>query len=99
MCFLPYKKIASVTQFDSKGHLGSVWISVQQLVGDDIWHCLCLSGVVVHDWSYCAVEFTNYGRPHWSIDNYRLFNYLSDFAENWLDGVFLCQNDTREILS
>ena len=29
-------------------------------VGDSIWYCLCLFGVVVHDWS-CAVEFTNYG--------------------------------------
>jgi len=24
---------------------------------------------------------------HWGIDNYRLFDYLSDFAENWLEGV------------
>jgi len=22
------------------------------------------------------------GGPHWGIDNYRPFNYLSDFAEN-----------------
>ena len=29
-----------------------------------------------------AVEFTNYGGPSWGIDNYRLSNYLSDFAEN-----------------
>jgi len=40
-------------------------------------------GFVVHDWS-CAVELTNYRGPHWAIDNYRPFNYLSDFAGNWL---------------
>jgi len=34
------------------------------------------------DWSW-AVEFTSYGGPHWGIDNYRPFNYPSDFAENW----------------
>jgi len=30
------------------------------------------------------------GGPHWCIDNYRLFNYLSDFAGNWLIGVYVC---------
>jgi len=39
-------------------------------------------GICVHDWS-CSVEFTNYGGPHWCIDNHRWFNYLSDFAVNW----------------
>jgi len=39
------------------------------------------------------------GGPHWGIDNYRLFNYLSYFAENWLKGVYMCQDDTREIIS
>jgi len=33
------------------------------------------------------------------IDNYRLFKYLSDFAENWLKGVYMCQNGTCEIIS
>ena len=43
---------------------------------------------------------------HWGIDNDRLFNYLSDFAEDWLkdvymclQGVYMCQNDTCEISS
>jgi len=53
---------------------------------------------VVHDRS-SAAEFTNYGGPHWVIDNYRLFNYLSDFAENWLKGVYMYQDDTCEIIS
>jgi len=28
---------------------------------------------------------------HWGIDKYRLFSYLSGFAENWLEGVYMCQ--------
>jgi len=40
-----------------------------------------------------------YGGPHWGIDNYKLFNYLSDFAEIWLEGVYVCQDDTCEITS
>ena len=45
-------------------------------------------GLTVRDWS-CAVEFTNFGGGvHWGIDNYRSFNYLSDFAEKWLKGVY-----------
>ena len=39
------------------------------------------------------------GRVNWGIDNYRLFIYLSDFAENWLEGVYMCQYDTCEIIS
>jgi len=39
------------------------------------------------------------GGPHWGIDKYRLFNYLSDFAGNWVKGVYMCQNDTSEIIS
>ena len=42
------------------------------------WRVTMVSGIVyvflgflVHDWS-CAVEFTNYGVPHWGIDNYWL---------------------------
>jgi len=38
-------------------------------------------------------------RARWGIDSYRLFNYLSDFAENWLNGVYMYQDDTREIIS
>ena len=33
------------------------------------------------------------------IDNYRAFNYLSDFAETWPKGVYMCQDDTGEITS
>jgi len=55
-------------------------------------------GFVVRDW-LCVIEFTNCGGPHWGIENYRLFNYLSYFAENWLKGVYLCQDDTCEIIS
>ena len=44
-------------------------------------------GFVVHDWSF-ADEFNNYGGPT-TIDNYRPFNYLSDFAENWSKGVYM----------
>jgi len=36
--------------------------------------------------------------PHWGINNCRLFNYLSDFAEDWLKCVYMCQNDTCEII-
>ena len=28
--------------------------------------------------------------PPWGIGKYRSFNYLSDFAENWLKGVYTC---------
>jgi len=34
-----------------------------------------------------------------SIDNYRTFNYLSDFAENQLKDVYMYQDDTWEIIS
>jgi len=37
--------------------------------------------------------------PHWGIDNYRLFNNLSDFAKHWLKGAYRCQDDTCEIIS
>jgi len=50
---------------------------------------------VVHDWS-SAVRFTDYGGP---VGNYRVFNYLSDFAEKWLKVVYMCQRDTCEIIS
>jgi len=66
-----------------------------------IWHLILfmsLWGFAVCDWS-CAVEFTNYGGPYWGIDNNRPFNYLSDFAENWLKGFYMCQDDTCEIIS
>jgi len=39
------------------------------------------------------------GGAHWGIDNCRLFNYLSDLADNWLKGVYMCQDDTCEIIS
>lgn len=35
-----------------------------------------------------AAELNDYeGGAHWDIDNYRRFNYLSNFAEKWLKGV------------
>ena len=47
--------------------------------------------------------------PHWGIEKStigRLYNYLSDFAENWLKGVYMClqgvhmyQDDTCELCS
>jgi len=33
------------------------------------------------------------------ISNYGPFNYRSDFAENWLKGVYMYQDDTCEIIS
>jgi len=33
------------------------------------------------------------------IDNYRVFNCLSDFTENWLKGVYMCQDITCGIIS
>jgi len=74
-----------------------VWISVEQsvMVSGIVY---VFMGFVARNWS-CAVEFTNYGRPHCGIDNYRPFNYISDFAENWLNNVYLCQDDTCEIIS
>jgi len=41
-------------------------VDLDWTVGDSIWYCLCLSGVVV---------------------------------ENWLKDVYMCQNDTCEIIS
>jgi len=32
------------------------------------------------------------------LDNYKQFNYLSDFSENW-KGVYMYQDDTCEIIS
>jgi len=68
-----------------KGYLSSVWISIKHSVMVSGFVYIFM-GSVVRDWS-CAVEFTNYGGPHWGVDNYRLLNYLADFAENWLKGV------------
>jgi len=45
------------------------------------------------------VEFNIYGGLHWGIDNYRAFNYLSDFTKNWLKGVYMYQDDIRELIS
>jgi len=66
-----------------------MWISIEQsaIVSGLVF---VLMGFVVHDRS-CAVEFTHYLGSHWGIVNYRLFNYLSDFAENWLKGVYMCR--------
>jgi len=58
-----------------KGFLISVWISIEQSVMISGIVYLFL-GFVVHDWS-CAVELTNYGGPHWGIDNCRLAVSLS----------------------
>jgi len=38
-------------------------------------------------------------RREGGIDNYRLFSYTADFAENWLKGVYMCQDKICEILS
>ena len=37
------------------------------------------------------------GGLHWGNGNHRWFNYLSDFAENWLKGVcvYACEIDTQ----
>ena len=39
------------------------------------------------------------GGGHWVMANYNLFTYLLDFAENWLRGVYVCQDDTCNIIS
>jgi len=39
------------------------------------------------------------GGPHWGIDIYRPFNYISDFAESWLEGVYMSLDDRCEIIS
>jgi len=44
-------------------------------------------------------EFINYGGPHWGIEPDRLFNYLSNFADNWLKGVHMYQDDICDIIS
>jgi len=38
------------------------------------------------------------GGHHWGIDDYRLFNYLSDFPESWLKSVYMYQDNTCEII-
>jgi len=71
-----------------KGDLSSMWISIEQSVMVSVLVYVFM-GSVVHDWS-CAVKFTNYGGPHWGIDSYKPCNHFSDFAENWLKGVYMC---------
>jgi len=51
---------------------------------------------VVCDWSNAQLNLQG---AHWGIDNYRPSNYLSDFDENWLKGVYMCQDDTCGIIS
>ena len=35
---------------------------------------------------------------HWGIDTYRPFYYRADFAEDRLEGVYMCQHNTCEII-
>jgi len=51
-------------------------------------------GLRVRHWS-CAVEFTHYGEPTGALTTIA----LSEFAENWLEGVNMCLDDTCEIIS
>ena len=67
-------------------------------VTDGIWYCSCLSGVCGSWLVMCSWVYELWG-PHWSIDNYKLFNYFSDFAGNWRKCVHMCQEDTCEIIS
>jgi len=80
-----------------KGYLSSVWISIERwvIVSGIVYVFLGLWFMIGHMQLSLPVR----GGAHWGIDNYRLFNYLSDFAKNWLKGVYMCQNDTCEIIS
>jgi len=52
-------------------------------------------GVIGYEWlSLLIME-----GPQPGIHSYRLFNYLSEFAENWLKGVYMCQDATCENIS
>ena len=67
-------------------------------VSDGIWYCLSLWGFVVligHE----QLSLLIMGGGPIVDDNYRQFNYLSDFAEKWLECVYMCQDDTCEIIS
>ena len=77
-------------------YLSSAWISIEQSVKVSGIVYVFL-GFVIDDWS-CAVELANYGGHHWGIDDYRLFNYLSDFPESWLKSVYMYQDNTCEII-
>ena len=67
------------------------WVSIEQLV---------MVAGTVHVFTGFVVLIGHVPKslpimgPHWCIDNYRPFNYLSEFAENWLKCVFICQVDT-----
>ena len=54
---------------------------------------------VVHDWLSWLTELINNGGLHWDIDNYRQLKDLSDFAGNWLEGVYMGQDYACEIIS
>jgi len=69
-----YLEVSSSVPVTLKGGLRSVWFSIEQSVMvSDIAYVFM--GFVVHDWSWAA-EFTNYGEPHWGIDNYRLILFI-----------------------
>ena len=68
------------------------WISLNN-------QCL-VSGIVMSFWGlwfmigHVQLSWLIIGGP-----NYRPFNYLSDFAENWLEGVYMYRDGTCEIIS
>jgi len=62
-------------------------------VSDGIWYFCVFMGFAVEIGHLLIMG------AHWSIDNYRPLNYLSGFAENWLKGVCMCQDETCEIIS
>ena len=52
---------------------------------DGIWYCLSLWGLWVMI-GHVQLSLLIMG-SHWGFDNYRPFNYFSDFAGSWLKGV------------
>jgi len=80
------------------GYLSSVWISIEQsvIVFGIVYVFLGFAVVIGHvQWSLLII-----GGPTGALTTIGcMFNYLSDFTENWLKGVYVYQDDTRETIS
>ena len=72
--------------------LSSVWISIEWSVMVLLMCLWDLSSVIGH------VQFSLLVIGGGGIDKNCPFNHLSDFAKNWLEGVYMYRDDTCEII-
>ena len=87
---------ATLTCGGVKGGLSSVWIPIKTF-SDGIWYWWGLYGFTLVS-GLVQLSLLIIG-ANWGIESYRLFNYLSDFAENRLEGIHMCRDNACELIS